>query len=169
MKKVVFVFALVVSTLSSYSQNDSISKSSEEELDQFLSMLFTTVVEMDIDKDVYTVTEENSHFTADKSSGIIPMVVPATYKKMKKDVIKSKAKKGRKVLDKGEIIENGKSILFLKEKTKKGEEEYITLLYCKKNDEDSCLMITSFFKKDEEEKYIEMIKKAAFSAQVVKQ
>lgn len=149
----------------SYAQDDSLTVADEAKLENALSMMYKSNIEMDIDKEVYVESQGNSHFTADQKSAIIGMVVPSSYQKMKKDMDRQETKEGLTFLDKGELVNaDGKKILFMKSSLERDGEVYIMLIYCKENTEESSIMITSYFEEDKEEAYSDLIKKAAFSA-----
>lgn len=163
-----YIIILILASTSIYAQNDSISKETEVEIEETIGMMFKSEIKMDIDKEIYSFSQGNSHFTTDQKSGIIAMMVPNSIDKLKADLEKEKPKEGFEQLDKGEFEFEGKTILFTKQKVTKDDEEYIVLMYAKENDEKSSIMITSFFEAEKLATYENHVEKAAKSAEFIK-
>ncbi len=164
-RKIVLIVALSIG-VAGFGQDDGVSKADEDKMEKGVLMLSDSVIEMDVDEDVYSITQGNSYFTSDQKSAIIGMVVPSSYKKMKEDMGNQEAREGVEIIDRGELIENGKKVLYMKHKLEREGEVYIMLIYCKENNEESSIVITSYFEVDKEDEYIGVIKKAIFSAKV---
>jgi len=162
------IVAFLVAT-SMYSQNDSISKEDEAKFKESMQMMFTSEIKMDIDKEIYKVSQGNSHFTEDQKSGIMAMMAPASIEKLKSDLDKDKPKEGFELLDKGEFEFEGKKMLYSKQKVVKEGEEYIILMYGKENDENSSIMVTAFYEASKDDIYPNHVKNAAKSAQLIKE
>ena len=101
-KKSILLITLCICAFG-FSQQDDTSKSEDEKLEQALSMMYKSNIDMEIDQEVYTVKQGNSYLTEDQKSAIIGMVVPSSYEDMKKDLENQKAKAGMTILDKGEV------------------------------------------------------------------
>jgi hypothetical protein len=155
----VFVFVSVVGM----AQDSKMSKEDEKKLEEGMKMLFDSKIEMTIDSSVYPANEGNTYFTEAQDAGIIAMVAPKSFSKMKEDMNKKKD-----VVDKGEITLNGQKILFMKNTKKKGDTEFIMFVYCKENDAESTIMVTSFFEKDKESIFKSHGEKAIASAKLIK-
>jgi len=168
MKKLLVAAFLIVSTLC-VAQNDTLTAQDKENMEKGLKMLFDSKIDMDIDKSVFTMNEGNMYFTDDQKIGIVAMVVPQSFAKVKESMNKDKKKENMQLLDKGEISLNGQKVLFMKNQTEKEGKEYIILIYCKENDADSSIMITSFFEKSKESEIKPMAEKAITSAKLVKE
>ncbi|WP_055435025.1 hypothetical protein [Lacinutrix algicola] len=165
-KKSILLITLCICAFG-FSQQDDTSKPEDEKLEQALSLMYKSDIDMEIDEKVYSIVQGNSYLTEDQKSAIIGMVVPSSYADMKKDLENQKAKAGMTILDKGEVThEDGKKILFTKSSLEREGEVYIMFIYCKENDEESSIMITSYFEKNKENKYLDLIQKAAFSAKL---
>lgn len=165
MKKLL-VSGFLLFSLIGFAQTDSLSVKDQENLEKGLKMLFDSKISMDIDKTIFTQNEANTYFTEDQKSGIVGMVVPQSYSKMKAKLDEGKKKEGMEVVDKGELIMNGQKVLFMKSLTKKEGQEFTILIYGKENDADSCIMITSFFEKSKENQFKPLAEKAISSAKL---
>ena len=166
MKKRIITVIILFITLLSYAQVDVNSESGKEKLKEITSVLESPTISMDVDTSVYTINIENTYFTSDQKSAIIGMVAPSSYETMKEELNNQKSNEEAKILNRGELIENGKTILFLKTKLTRGDESYIMYVFCKENGKDSSIMLNTYFEEDKETMYIDIAKKAAFSARV---
>lgn len=162
MKKIL-VLGLLFLSFYGFGQNDTISEKDEEKLLNAMSKMFNSEFDIEIDASVYSVNQGNSYFTEDEKSAIIAMLVPASFEKMKADMNKDKKKEGLKTLEKGELVMNGKRVLFVKQLLEKEGEEYIIYIYCKEHNEESSLTMTSFFENAKESVYKPHIDKAIAS------
>ncbi|MBL7886943.1 MAG: hypothetical protein JNJ52_09360 [Flavobacterium sp.] len=165
MKKILASCFLLISLIG-FTQTDSLSVKDQEDLEKGLKMLFDSKISMDIDKTIFTQNEANTYFTEDQKVGIVGMVVPQAYAKMKAKLDEGNKKEGMEVVDKGELIIDGQKVLFMKSLTKNEEQEFIIMIYSKENNADSCIMITSFFEKSKENQFKPLVEKAISSAKL---
>lgn len=163
MKKIILALCLFVSAFGA-AQDSKMSKEDEKKLEESLKMLFAAQIEMTIDSNVFPVNEANSYFAEDQKAGIIAMVAPKSFDKMKLDM--EKEKKG--TIDKGEMVLDGQKVLFIKSIKEKDGEEFVVMVYCKENDPESSLMLTSFFEKDKESTMKPHAEKAIATAKLIK-
>lgn len=168
MRKYAIVLGLILS-FAATGQNDSIKAMDEEKMERAMKMMLTVHnIKMDVDSEIYPISDGNNYFTSDQRAGIAASVIPSSYEKMKTDMDNQKSEDGSEILDKGEIENNGNQILYLKQKLTRGEEIFIMHMYCKKIDDESCLTIGGFFENGKEDIYSDDIKKAAISAEIIK-
>ena len=165
MKKILASSFLLISLIG-FTQTDSLSVKDQEDLEKGLKMLFDSKISMDIDKTIFTQNEANTYFTEDQKVGIVGMVVPQAYTKMKAKLDEGNKKEGMEVVDKGELIIDGQKVLFMKSLTKNEDQEFIIMIYSKENNADSCIMITSFFEKSKENQFKPLVEKAISSAKL---
>jgi len=162
MKKVIVAVCLLLSAFG-VAQDSKMSKEDEKKLEESLKMLFAAQIEMAIDGNVFPTNEANSYFTEDQKAGIIAMIAPKSFDKMKKDM-----KNQTEAVDKGEMTLNGQKVLFVKNIKEKDGEEFVVMVYCKENDPESSLMVTSFFEKDKESTIKPHAEKAIATAKLIK-
>lgn len=159
------VFAILLISTSTYSQED-VSLKNESELDVIFSRLSTmyfTEVDMDIDLKVYEASDEgNIYGTANKDSAIIAVVFPTSDFKD----IYSEMEEGAKLIEKRRKVVDEKPIIFLKHKKEIDEKTYVRLVYFKKDNKDFSILISSFYEEEKESKYEKLIERAAFSAKI---
>jgi hypothetical protein len=163
MKKLLVAVCLFVSAFG-IAQDSKMSKEDEKKLEEGLKMLFDSKIEMTIDRAVFPANEGNTYFTEAQDAGIIAMVAPKSFAKMKEDM----DKKGADAIEKGEMIIDGQKILFIKQIKEKEGKEFLVMVYCKANDAESSIMLTSFCEKDKGSVYKPHGEKAIASAKLVK-
>ena len=165
MKQKLILGIVLICTLFGFAQEETLTKTEEAEMIEALAM-YTAVIDMDIDKSIYTNSTGNTHMTVDQKAGIIGMYMPKDFESMKVELEKSADKDGAETIKKEELKVNGETILYLKQKMTRGTEEYTMIMYFKKNDKKSCVAVTSFFEFGKEDQYEKLIEKAAFSAKI---
>jgi hypothetical protein len=163
MKKLLVAMSLVASIFAS-AQDQKTATADEEKLEQNLKMLFDSKIDMAIDNTVFTVNDGNSYFTEAQDAGLIGMIAPKSFEKMGKDL----EKKSEGILDKGEMILDGQKVLFIKKSKEKDGKIFFITVYCKANDAESSMMVTSFFEKGKDDIYKPHAEKAIASAKLVK-
>ena len=163
MKKVLVALCLFVSAIG-IAQDSKMSKEDEKKLQEGFKMMFESKIDMNIDSAVFPANEANTYFTEAQDAGIIAMVAPKPFAKMKEDM----EKKGTDAIEKGEMTLDGQKILFIKQVKEKDGKDFTILVYCKANDAESSIMVTSFFEKDKESTYKPHAEKAIASAKLIK-
>src|SRR6476620_5167888 len=118
-KKLLVAGLLVLSMLSFAQEDTKMSEEDQKKMEEGMKMLFSSKIEVDIDKSIFTMNEGNMYFTEDQKSGIVLMAVPQSFAKMKENMSKDKKKEGMEVIDKGETTINGQKVLFMKSQTQK--------------------------------------------------
>jgi len=167
MKKYLIGVLIVCVSFLSFSQEKS--DKSDKELEKAMAMLMQPKsIELEVDEKIYTKIQENTYMNSDQTAGLVAMQMPASYEKMKKDMHKGELKEGQKLIDKGNFKSDGEEILFVYYEMTRGDQTVMMDMYCKKYDKESTIVITSFYPVGEDEKYKELIKKAAISAQLKK-
>ena len=146
-----------------FAQEDDVIEE-EVEIKESINSIFNSVIEMDIDKSIFPVSQGNSHFTEDKKSGIVAMLVPSSFENLKKDL---ENQEGPEVLDKGELKTEGERILFLKQSVEREGETYYMLIFAKENSKEATIMVTSFYESSKDEDYKKYAEKAAKSATLI--
>ena len=96
------------------------------------------------------------------------MLVPASFEKMKESMNNKQENDGIENLDKGSLLLDGKEVLFMKKLAKKDNQEFLIFVYCKPNDAETSITVTSFFEKSKENIYKLEGEKAIQSAKLVK-
>jgi len=168
MKKLLVAVCLLVSMFGIAQEDKKLSAEDQEKMQKGMAMLFDSKIAMDIDAKVFPTNEGNTYFNEAQTAGIIGMLVPQTYEKLKAKMGEDVKKPGVTIIDKGETTLGGEKVLFQKAKREKDGQEVFVYVYCKKNDAESCLMITSFFEKEKENEMKPHIEKAVASAKLVK-
>jgi hypothetical protein len=163
MKKLLLAVCILLSA-SGIAQDSKMSKEDEKKLEESLKMLFDSKIDMTVDAAVYAINDGNTYMTESQDAGIIAMMAPKSFAKMKDDL----EKKGNDAVDKGEMSIDGQKILFIKQIKEKEGREFAVTVYCKENDADSSIMVTSFCEKDKEAVYKPHAEKAIASAKLVK-
>jgi hypothetical protein len=119
-------------------------------------------VEIQIDSTIYEIKQGNSYYTKDEKSAIQANLIPMSFEKMQDNMLKNESDD----LDKGKIILNGISILFVKKISE--DNENIIMIFCKENDQNTSISFLSFYPSDSENYYKPIIEKAFLSAKVKK-
>lgn len=130
-------------------------------------MLLSSEIEMDIDKTIFSETIDNSHFTADKKSGIVAMLMPSAFEKLEEELKNEESKDGSIIIDKGELKNEGKRILYLKQSLEQDGETYFMLMFAKEYKEEVTIMVTSIYESNKDDEYKKHLENAIKSAVVV--
>jgi len=167
MKKYIITVLIVCVSFLSFSQEGN--DKSDKELEKSMAMLMQpNVVNMVIDENIFSKVQENTYVNSDNSAAIVGMQMPASFDKMKKDMDKQENTEGQELVDKGSFNYNNEEILFVYYKVQKEDRTVMMDMYCKENDKESSITITSFYPVGQDDKYKELIKKAAISAKIKK-
>lgn len=167
--KHLIVFFTILFSINAFSQEDKSQKDEdyEEIKKSMMSMLLSSVIEMDIDKSIFPVSQGNSHFTEDKKSGIVAMLMPSPFDNLEEDLKKEESKDGALIIDKGELKNEGKRILFLKQSIEQEGEVYYMLMFAKEYTDEATIMVTAFYKSSEDDDYVKYSERAVKSAKIV--
>ena len=154
----------LVASIFASAQDQNAAKADQEKLEQGLKTLFDSKIDMAIDNAVFSVNDGNSYVTEAEDAGIIGMIAPKSFEKMREDL----EKKSEGILDKGEMTLDGQKVLFIKKSKEKDGKVFFITVYCKANDAESSIMVTSFFEKGKDDIYKPHAEKAIASAKLVK-
>lgn len=168
MKKRILLIAMMFISLGSFAQGntDELSSEDSEKLKNAMQTIFGAEVVMDIDENLYPVSQGASHFTQDEKAGIVSMVVPASFEKMEGDLAKQESKEGVTILERGVKEIGGKNMLFLRQRIDREGIPYISMIFCMKNTAESSIIITSFYEESKEKTYIASVNTAVASAKI---
>ncbi|MCD2260683.1 hypothetical protein [Psychroserpens luteolus] len=165
--KYLIVFVSMLFTSIGFTQEDDVVEE-EIEIKEDFNMLFNSVIEMDIDKSIFTMSQGNSHFTEDQKSGIVAMLVPSSFEKLEQDLKNELTEdKDTDILDKGELKNDGKRILFLKQSIEREGKTYYMLMFAKEHTDEASIMVTAFYEKNQDEAFKKYGEKAIKSAKLV--
>jgi hypothetical protein len=149
MKKLT-ILGLLFTWINSFSQNSTENLKNDVE------------IQIEIDSTIYEIKQGNSYYTKDEKSAIQANLIPMSFEKMQDNMLKNESDD----LDKGKIILNGISILYVKKISE--DNENIIMIFCKENDQNSSISFLSFYPSDSENYYKPIIEKAFLSAKVKK-
>lgn len=147
MKKLT-ILGLLFTWINSFSQNSTENIKNDVE------------IQIEIDSTIYEIKQGNSYYTKDEKSAIQANLIPMSFEKMQDNMLKNESDD----LDKGKIILNGISILFVKKISE--DNENIIMIFCKENDQNTSISFLSFYPSDSENYYKPIIEKAFLSAKV---
>lgn len=147
MNKLIFLFATLFS-LNCFCQEDKLN---------FVEAEFN----VEVDDSVYEIKQGNSYYTKTQSSAMQFNLMPKAYEEIKAKMMKSQKEGFKK-----EVEINGIKLLLMKTNQTNENGNFIIAIYCKKINDDSTLVINSFYKVDEELIMKPIIEKAAISAKL---
>ncbi|MFT5892288.1 MAG: hypothetical protein ACI9Y7_002398 [Dokdonia sp.] len=166
MKKRILLIAMMSMTLLSYAQEKKPQADNSKKVADVMGMISGSEVVMDIDEALYPISQGTSHFAEGEKAGIVSMIVPASFEKMKEDLEKQKSKQGVEILDRGVKEIGGREMLFLKQRIDREGVPYLNQIFCERNTEESTIIITSFCEESKEKIYEESVNKAVISARL---
>ncbi len=167
MKKQILLIGILLISIVSYAQVATAPQNEDaEKLKSTLQMLNGAEVVMDVDTNLYPKSEGMSYFSQDEKAGIVPMVVPASFEKMKEDLEKQESKQGVAILDRGVREVEGRELLFLKQRIDREGVPYISMIFCERNTDESTILISTFCEESKEKTYAASISKAVISARI---
>ncbi|WP_298897460.1 hypothetical protein [uncultured Psychroserpens sp.] len=164
--KYLIVIVAMLFTSIGFTQEDDVVEE-EIEIKEDFNMLFNSVIEMDVDKSIFTMSQGNSHFTEDQKSGIVAMLVPSSFEKLEKDLKNELSKEGTETLDKGELKDGDKRILFLKQSMEREGQTFYILMFAKEHNDEASIMVTAFYESNQDATFKKHGEKAIKSAKLV--
>ncbi len=141
---------------------------SQEEAAQTLGDVFNSEIKIDVDETVFVIDNGSNRVTEDMSAGIMTMLAPQTYNQLKTQLEKEPNQEGATLIGIEEIEREGKIIL--QQKSMMVDEvgdEMIMMMHALPAG-DKTMMISSFYPKAEESKYLPLIEKSVLSAKLEK-
>ncbi|WP_298900201.1 hypothetical protein [uncultured Psychroserpens sp.] len=165
-KKYLIVIIAMLFTSIGFAQEDDVIEE-EIEIKETINSMFSSVIEMDIDKSIFPITQGNTHFSEDQKSGILAMLVPSSFENLEKDLENEQSKEGIKTLSKGALKTDGNRILFLKQSMDRDGQTYYMFIFAKEHAKDATIMVTAFYEAEKDEDYKKYAEKAAKSAKLV--
>lgn len=167
MKKQILLIGVLLISIVSYAQVVTVSQDEDsEKLKSALEMLNGSKVVMDVDTNLYPKSEGMSYFSQDEKAGIVPMIVPASFEKMKEDLEKQQSKQGVAILDRGVKEIGGREMLFLKQRIDREGVPYINMIFCEKNTNETTILISTFYEESKEKTYMASINDAVISTRI---
>ncbi|WP_299338179.1 hypothetical protein [uncultured Psychroserpens sp.] len=165
-RKYLVVFITMLFTCIGFTQEEEVKN--EVEVEKKLDILFNSVIEMDIDKTIFTLSEGNSHFTENQKSGIVAMLAPSSFEKIEKELANEITQdKGSEILDKGELKNDGKRILFLKQSMEREGQIYYMLMFAKELNDEFTIMVTAIYESSKDATFKTYAEKAVRSAKII--
>lgn len=151
--KKLFLLVIVLGFSSfAFSQNEEIAVATVE-----------TPISYDYNKDLFPEKEGNLAFSIKTSSVLSAFVVTENFDNLKASIQKAPASENVKL-----ITENGITYIFTKNESYNGQDKTISETYYKKVSDDTCIILTHYYKLDLQKEYSLEGKKAILSAKVVK-
>lgn len=167
MKKRILLTGMILTSMLSYSQVVTAPQNEDaKKLKSTLELLNGAEVVMDVDAKVYPKSEGMSYFSQDEKAGIVPMVVPASFEKMKEDLAKQKDQPGVEILEQTAKEIGGKELLVLKQRINREGIPYINMIFCERNTNESTILISTFYEESKEKIYAASINEAVISARI---
>ena len=167
MKKRILLIGMILISMISYAQVVTAPQDEDaKKLKSTLELLNGAEVVMDVDTNLYPKLEGMSYFSEDEKAGIVPMVVPASFEKMKEDLEKQKDQPGVEILEQTAKEIGGKELLVLKQRINREGVPYINMIFCERNTDESTILISTFYEESKERIYEATINKAIISAKI---
>ena len=171
MKKQILLIGIILISMVSYAQvvtetQTAPQNEDAEKLKASLQMLNGAEVVMDVDTNLYPKSEGMSYFSEDEKAGIVPMVIPASFEKMKEDLAKQKDQPGVEILEQTVKEIGGKELLLLKQRVNREGIPYINMIFCERNTNESTILISTFYEESKEKTYAAAINEAVISARI---
>ncbi len=141
---------------------------SQEEDIQTLGDVFNSEIKIEVDETVFVIDNGSNRVTEDMSAGIMTMLAPQPYQMLKEQLEKEPNQEGYTLISIGEIEREGRIIL--QQKSAMVDEvgdEMIMMMHALPAG-DKTMMISSFYPKTEESKYLPLIIKSVLSATLEK-
>ncbi len=138
----------------------------QEEVNQTLGDVFNSQIKIEVDETVFVIDNGSNRVTEDMSAGIMTMLAPQPYDQLKAQLEKEPNQEGYTLIGIEEIEREGKIIL--QQKSKMVDEvgdEMIMMMHALPAG-DKTMMISSFYPKEEESKYLPLIEKSVLSAKL---
>ncbi len=145
-------------------QSEKTQDRTQEEVDQVLESVFNSQVNIEVDETVFVIDNGTNRVTEDMSAGIMTMLAPQPYDQLKIQLEKEPKQEGYTLVGIEEIEIEGR--LVLQQKSMMVDEvgdEMIMMMHALPAG-DKTMMISSFYPKLEESKYLPLIKKSVSSA-----
>ncbi|MHA7058729.1 hypothetical protein ACWGOQ_0016005 [Aquimarina sp. M1] len=141
-----------------------ITGKSEETMEDF----FGGQIVMDIDETVYVIDNGTNRANEDMSAGIMKMLAPQSYQAFKERMMQEpEEQNGVTSLGIEEVDLGGKTILVKRSKTvDEVGDEMIMTMYAFGAGENNTIMISSYYMKAEESKYLPLVEKSVLSAKL---
>ncbi len=139
---------------------------SQEEVNKTLSDVFNSEIKIEVDETVFVIDNGSNRVTEDMSAGIMTMLAPQPYENLKAQLKKEPNQEGTTLIGIDEIEREGKIIL--RQKSMMVDEvgdEMIMMMHALPAG-DKTMMISSFYPKTEESKYLPLIEKSVLSAKL---
>ncbi|MEW7290341.1 hypothetical protein [Aquimarina sp. 2304DJ70-9] len=139
---------------------------SQEEAAQTLNDVFNSEIKIDVDETVFVIDNGSNRVTEDMSAGIMTMLAPQPYGQLKEQLEKEPSQEGYTLVGIEEIEIEGRIVL--QQKSMMVDEvgdEMIMMMHALPAG-DKTMMISSFYPKAEESKYLPLIEKAVLSAKL---
>ena len=160
LRYLIIIFAVLFTKVGFSQENEG-----QEEIKKSIkTLVLSSVIEMDIDKSIFPLSEENAHFTEDKKSGIVAMLMPSPFDDLEKEL---KSKEGSSIIDKGELKNEGKRILFIKESYEREGQFYYMIMFAKEYTDEATLMVSSVYESSKDEDYMKYAERAVKSAKII--
>lgn len=143
-------------------------ENTDQEAQSALGDIFVDQIEMKVDETVFVIDNGTNLVNEDMSAGIMKMLAPQPYA-IFKERIKQNPDQGEGITSLGieEVELGGKTMLFQKSKTvDDAGEEMMMVMYAFPGGEDKTIMISSYYMKNEESKYLPLVQEAVKTAKL---
>ncbi|GAA0731041.1 hypothetical protein GCM10009430_42780 [Aquimarina litoralis] len=139
-----------------------------EEVESALGGLFNDQIDMEVDESVFVIDNGTNRANEDMSAGIMKMLAPQPYEAFKKRMMEEpEDQNGVTSLGLEEVELGGKTVLVQKSKTlDDAGGEMMMIMHAFDAGENKTIMISSYFMKEEESKYLPLIEKSVLSAKL---
>ncbi len=147
-------------------ENSKQDEVSQDDVNSALSDVFNSEIKIEVDETVFVIDNGSNRVTEDMSAGIMTMLAPQPYEKLKEQLKKEPSQEGTTLIGIEEIEREGKIIL--QQKSMMVDEvgdEMIMIMHALPAG-DKTMMISSFYPKTEESKYLPLIEKSVLSAKL---
>ncbi|MBW1295329.1 hypothetical protein [Aquimarina litoralis] len=144
------------------------AEQTSEEVESALGDLFNDQIDMEIDESVFVIDNGTNRANEDMSAGIMKMVAPQPYEAFKARMQQEpEEQNGVTSLGIEEVDLRGKTVLVQKSTTKdETGEEMMMMMHAFAAGENKTIMISSYYMKSEESKYLPLIEKSVLSAKL---
>ncbi|WP_130285692.1 hypothetical protein [Aquimarina brevivitae] len=133
-----------------------------------LGDVFGDQIIMEVDETVFVIDNGTNRANEDMSAGIMKMLAPQPYATFKERMLqKQNEQQGIEVLSIEETELEGKKVLLERSKTlDDAGEEMMMVMYAFPASAEKTIMISSYYMKNEEKKYLPLIEQSVLSARL---
>ena len=133
-----------------------------------LEDVFSDKIEMEVDETVFVIDNGTNRANEDMSAGIMKMLAPQSYPVFKERMMQQpENSNGVKSLSIEEVNLEGKKVLYQRSMTvDDAGDEMMMVMHAFSAGEQNTIMISSYYPKAEENKYLPLIEKSVLSARL---